>query len=84
MVGGGELKVATVEVESVDNMATLPVSRAHGGSDSIAEKNNAANKEMELKKVQPKPDKRYNVISIVNCALVREEKAYSFSLYLKT
>ena len=61
MVGGGELKVATVEVESVDNMATLPVSRAHGGSDSVAEKNNAANKEMELKKVQPKPDKRYSV-----------------------
>ncbi|KAF2879144.1 hypothetical protein ILUMI_27030, partial [Ignelater luminosus] len=58
MVGGGEVKVATVEVESVDNMATLPVSRAHGGgNDAIAEKNNAANKEMELKKVQPKPDK---------------------------
>lgn len=56
MVGGGELKVATVEVECVDNMATLPVSRTHGGTD--AEKNNAANKEMELKKVQPKPDKR--------------------------
>lgn len=60
MVGGGELKVATVEVESVDNMATLPVSRAHGGSDPTAEKNNAANKEMELKKVQPKPYKRYS------------------------
>lgn len=58
MVGGGELKVATVEVESVDNMATLPVSaRAHGGSDT-AEKNNVANKEMELKNVQPKPAKR--------------------------
>lgn len=52
------MKVATVEVESVDNMATLPVSRAHGNADSMAEKNNAANKEMELKKVQPKPDKR--------------------------
>lgn len=65
MVGGGEVKVATVEVESVDNMATLPVSRAHGGgSDAIAEKNNAANKEMELKKVQPKPDKRYIVIEM--------------------
>lgn len=58
MVGGGELKVATVEVESVDNMATLPVSRAYGGNDTVAEKNNANNKEMELKKVQPKPDKR--------------------------
>lgn len=61
--GGGEVKVATVEVESVDNMATLPVSRAHGGggNDTAAEKNNATNKEMELKKVQPKPDKRYIV-----------------------
>lgn len=59
MVGGGEVKVATVEVESVDNMATLPVSRVHGGNaDTAAEKNNAANKEMELRKVQPKPDKR--------------------------
>lgn len=63
MVGGGELKVATVEVESVDNMATLPVSRAHGGSDIVAEKNNATNKEMELKKVQSKPDKRWNYLS---------------------
>lgn len=63
MVGGGEMKVSTVEVESVDNMATLPVSRVHGGNaaDVIAEKNNAANKEMELKKVQHKPDKRYNL-----------------------
>lgn len=59
MVGGGELKVATVEVESIDNMATLPVSaRAHGGTDAAAEKNNVANKEMELKNVQPKPAKR--------------------------
>lgn len=60
MVGGGEVKVATVEVESsVDNMATLPVSRAqqHQQHQEV-EKNNAANKEMELKKVQPKPDKR--------------------------
>lgn len=58
MVGGGEMKVATVEVESVDNMATLPVSRAHGGGGDPAEKNNTTNKEMELKKVQPKADKR--------------------------
>lgn len=59
MVGGGDLKVATVEVETVDNMATLPVgSKAHGGSDTIAEKNNATNKEMELKNVMPKPAKR--------------------------
>lgn len=48
----GELKVATVEsVESIDNMATLPVSqRQHGGSDVTPEKNNSANKEMEAKK----------------------------------
>lgn len=66
MVGVGEVKVATVEVESVDNMATLPVSRAHGGNaDIVAEKNNAANKEMELKKVQPKPDKRYCAVFFV-------------------
>lgn len=56
-----EVKVATVDVESGDNMATLPVSRQHGntGTDSAAEKNNAANKEMELKNVQPKPAQRY-------------------------
>lgn len=48
---GGEVKVATVEsVETVDNMATLPVSRAHGGSDITPEKNNFTNKEMEAKK----------------------------------
>lgn len=52
-----EVKVSTVEVESVDNMATLPVSRAHGGIETSTEKSNA-NKEMELKFVQPKPDKR--------------------------
>lgn len=57
--GGGEVKVATVEVEAaVDNMATLPVARAQHGGNQEAEKNNAANKEMELRKVQPKPDKR--------------------------
>lgn len=54
---GGEVKVATVEVESLDNMATLPVSKAHGNA-SDNEKNKDAQKEMELKKVQPKPDKR--------------------------
>lgn len=53
-----EVKVSTVEVEPVDNMATLPVSRAHGGGDSSIEKNNAT-KDMELKFVQPKADKRY-------------------------
>lgn len=51
MMGGGEVKVATVEtVESVDNMATLPVSRAHAPSDVTPEKNNFNNKEMEAKK----------------------------------
>lgn len=49
----GELKVATVEIDNSDNMATLPVSR---GNDS---EKCAALKEMELKGVQPKPDKRY-------------------------
>ncbi|XP_075212568.1 proton channel OtopLc-like isoform X2 [Lycorma delicatula] len=51
----GEVKVATVEtMESVDNMATLPVSRAHGGgSDVTPEKNNFTNKEMEAKKGRP-------------------------------
>ncbi|XP_031339922.1 proton channel OtopLc isoform X6 [Photinus pyralis] len=72
MVGGGEVKVATVEVEaSVDNMATLPVSRAHGGgggggNDTTAEKNNTTNKEMELKRVQPKPDKRTSLFIIMS------------------
>lgn len=51
----GEVKVATVEtMESVDNMATLPVSRVHGGgSDVTPEKNNFTNKEMEAKKGRP-------------------------------
>lgn len=53
-----ELKVSTVEVEPIDNMATLPVSRAHGGGETNNEKNNST-REMELKYVQPKPDKRY-------------------------
>lgn len=55
-----EVKVATVDVEAIDNMATLPVHRQQqSGSDiAIAEKNNSANKEMELKGVQPKPAKR--------------------------
>ncbi|XP_018899410.1 proton channel OtopLc isoform X2 [Bemisia tabaci] len=59
--GGGDLKVATVDVESVDNMATLPVSKVsstrggggdgtEGGGTGTIEKNNAANKEAEAKK----------------------------------
>lgn len=54
-----EVKVSTVEVESVDNMATLPVSRAHGGSSETNTEKNNATRDMELKYVQPKPDKRY-------------------------
>ncbi|XP_049280795.1 proton channel OtopLc-like isoform X5 [Anopheles funestus] len=80
MVGGGEMKVATVDVESSDNMATLPVSRAHGaggvggtggtagggGSSDTAEKNNAANKEMELKNVMPKPLQRTSLFIVTS------------------
>uniref|UniRef100_A0A182PV16 Otopetrin n=1 Tax=Anopheles epiroticus TaxID=199890 RepID=A0A182PV16_9DIPT len=74
MVGGGEMKVATVDVESNDNMATLPVSRAHGaggapaggGSSDTAEKNNAANKEMELKNVMPKPLQRTSLFIVTS------------------
>lgn len=63
MPGGSDVKVATVDVESGDNMATLPVSRAHTGSSATdtAEKNNAQNKEMELKNVMPKPLQRYTI-----------------------
>lgn len=63
MVGGSDVKVSTVDVESGDNMATLPVSRAHTGSTDTAEKNNAANKEMELKNVMPKPLQRYTTFT---------------------
>uniref|UniRef100_A0ABK8F202 Otopetrin n=1 Tax=Anopheles gambiae TaxID=7165 RepID=A0ABK8F202_ANOGA len=78
MVGGGEMKVATVDVESNDNMATLPVSRGHGlgsgapapvgggGSSDTAEKNNAANKEMELKNVMPKPLQRTSLFIVTS------------------
>lgn len=63
MVGGPDVKVSTVDVESGDNMATLPVSRGGGGhagsgGGDTAEKNNAANKEMELKNVVPRPLQR--------------------------
>lgn len=56
-----EVKVSTVELESVDNMATLPVGqhRQQGSDIAIAEKHNTVNKEMELKCVQPKPSKKY-------------------------
>lgn len=71
MVGGGDCKVATVEVEAAavnDNTATLPSSRPlnpQGGgigpppnAQDNAEKNNAANKEMELKNVRSTPSKQ--------------------------
>ncbi|KAL3265302.1 hypothetical protein HHI36_009512 [Cryptolaemus montrouzieri] len=57
---GGEVKIATVENENSDNMATLPVSR---GNDS---EKNAAIKEMEIKGVQPKPDKRKRLMLAIN------------------
>ncbi|CAG9563532.1 unnamed protein product [Danaus chrysippus] len=61
-----EVKVATVELDSVDNMATLPVGqhRQQGSDIAIAEKHNTANKEMELKCVQPKPSKKTSLFII--------------------
>lgn len=53
-----EVKVATVDVESGDNMATLPVSSRSHHSSEHAEKNTAAIKEMEIKNVMPKPLQR--------------------------
>lgn len=47
-----EMKVATVDVESGDNMATLPVSSRSHNSD---QDKMAALKEMEIKNVTPKP-----------------------------
>lgn len=64
-MGGPDSKISTVDVESGDNMATLPVSRAHTSSTDTAEKNNAANKEMELKNVMPKPLERYNSTNLL-------------------
>ena len=53
-----EVKVATVDVESGDNMATLPASSRSHHSSEHAEKNAAAVKEMEIKNVMPKPLER--------------------------
>ena len=69
MSAGADCKVATVEVEASaagDNTATLPVTRPlnpQGGAtppnaQDNAEKNNAANKEMELKNVRSTPAKK--------------------------
>lgn len=53
-----EVKVSTVDVESGDNMATLPASsRSHQSSE--AEKL-VALKEMEIRNVVPKPLERLN------------------------
>lgn len=68
------MKLATVDVESGDNMATLPSAAKHpsaggaggGGAENGAatsdsdmiERNNETNKEMELKNVMAKPLKR--------------------------
>jgi hypothetical protein len=51
-----EVKVATVDVESGDNMATLPVSRSHHSTEKADKE--AALKEMEIKNVTPKPLER--------------------------
>jgi hypothetical protein len=57
-----EVKVATVDVESGDNMATLPASSRSHHSSEHAEKNAAAVKEMEIKNVMPKPLERWMMI----------------------
>ncbi|XP_034171217.1 proton channel otopetrin-like a isoform X7 [Osmia lignaria lignaria] len=74
MVGGGDCKVATVEVEAAaaDNTATLPVTRPLNPQNSSqnaqdnAEKNNAANKEMELKNVRSTPAKKTSLFIIMS------------------
>jgi hypothetical protein len=53
-----EVKVATVDVESGDNMATLPASSRSHHSSEHAENKAAAIKEMEIKNVMPKPLER--------------------------
>ncbi|KAK9873107.1 hypothetical protein WA026_020836 [Henosepilachna vigintioctopunctata] len=56
----GEVKVSTVEIENSDNMATLPVSRA------LDSEKQAIVKEMEIRGVQPKPDKRTSLFIIMS------------------
>ncbi|XP_063704686.1 proton channel OtopLc isoform X2 [Culicoides brevitarsis] len=53
-------------VESGDNMATLPVSKAHTSSGDSIEKNNAANKEMELKNVMPNPSQKTSLFIVTS------------------
>lgn len=65
MGGDKEMKVATVDVESGDNMATLPASsRSHQSSE--AEKI-AALKEMDIRNVMPKPLERLLFCVVVLC-----------------
>lgn len=67
IAGVGKVISATVDsVQSIDNMATLPVSqRQHGGvCDVTPERNNSANKDLEAKKDKkpgkdPSEPKRY-------------------------
>lgn len=65
-----EVKVATVDVESGDNMATLPASSRSHHSVESAEKNATAIKEMEIKNVMPKPLERLTIILNIYCVLV--------------
>lgn len=84
MVGGPDVKVATVDVESGDNMATLPVSRVHtSNSGDSAEKNNAANKEMELKNVLPKPLQRFvfSYINTIYIGICFSQKLYYLKMF---
>lgn len=75
----GEPKVATVDsVESLDNMATLPVSQRH----ALEEKNNSANKEAESKgkklkepkelvdEIQPKRTSLFIIMSFIYAKLL--------------
>lgn len=79
-----EVKVATVELESVDNMATLPVGqhRQQGSDMAIAEKHNNANKEMELKCVQPKPSKKYVTAAMLIVLSLSILNMYNLLLFL--
>lgn len=72
-----EVKVATVDVESGDNMATLPASsRSHHSSEN-AEKNAAAIKEMEIKNVMPKPLER--LLTFQNYYAISDEMTHTIT-----
>lgn len=59
MVGGSEVKVATVEIE--DNTATLPIGHKAPSEHASTpiDKQTLALRDMEMRGVQPKPAKRY-------------------------